>query len=113
MSLNIVALCVMISCLIIFMISIIVGITIYILRRQQWKKEYQTPIDCLNKSQPITIPKTSNYDNVTYEAFRNNVQLISSDDNDSITVKNSDDSSSYEPKIIYLGGEQQLTAIFA
>lgn len=54
----------------------------------------------------------SDYDNITYNIFRNNVQLSSSDDNDSSPMTASDECS-YEPKIVYLGGEQQLTAIFA
>jgi hypothetical protein len=96
------------------MISVILGISIYILRRQRWKKHYYPPIDsvCTKQQQQITVPTMSDYDNITYNAFRNKVQLSSSDDNDSSPITTSDDCS-YVPKIVYLGGEQQLTAIFA
>jgi hypothetical protein len=97
------------------MISIILGISICILRRQRWKKDYHPPIDPVytkQSEQQITLPTMSDYDNITYNIFRNNVQLSSSDDNDSSPMTASDECS-YEPKIVYLGGEQQLTAIFA
>jgi hypothetical protein len=99
------------------MISVILGISIYILRRQRWKKHYHQPIDSVctkqqQQQQQITVPTMSDYDNITYNVFRNNIQLSSSDDNDSSPMTTSDDCS-YEPKIVYLGGEQQLTAIFA
>ncbi|UJR09129.1 hypothetical protein I4U23_013376 [Adineta vaga] len=112
-SMNIVTISILVSCLIIFMISAILGIGIYILRRQRWKKHYHSPISSIcGKQHPMTLPAISDYDNVTYEAFRANVQLSSSDDNDSSPMTTSDECS-YEPKIVYLGGEQQLTAIFA
>ena len=112
-SLDIVTISIIVSCLVLFMISIILGISIYILRRQRWKKHYLTPIDSVcTKQQQITVPTMSDYDNVTYGVFHNNVQHSSSDDNDSSPMTTSDDYS-YEPKIVYLGGEQQLTAIFA
>lgn len=96
------------------MISAILGIGIYILRRQRWKKHYHSPISsmCAKQQHPMSLPAISDYDNVTYSAFRANVQLSSSDDNDSSPMTTSDECS-YEPKIVYLGGEQQLTAIFA
>jgi cytochrome oxidase assembly protein ShyY1 len=112
-SMNIVTIAIIVSCLIIFMISAILGIGIYILRRQRWKKHYHSPISSVcAKQQAMPVPAISDYDNVTYDAFRVNVQLSSSDDNDSSPMTTSDECS-YEPKIVYLGGEQQLTAIFA
>jgi hypothetical protein len=95
------------------MISILLGISIYILRRQRWKKHYHPPIDSLCTKQEETIlPAMSDYDNVTYEIFRKHGQLLSNEDKDNSPMTISDDCS-YEPKIVYLGGEQQLTAIFA
>ncbi|CAF1284095.1 unnamed protein product [Adineta steineri] len=112
-SMNIATISIIVSCLIIFMISAILGIGIYILRRQRWKKHYHSPISSVcAKQQQMTVPAISDYDNITYGAFRANIQLSSSDDNDSSPMTTSDDCS-YEPKIVYLGGEQQLTAIFA
>ncbi|CAF1212327.1 unnamed protein product [Rotaria sordida] len=112
-SLNIVTISIIVLCLILFMISLIVGISIYILRRQQQKNQYLAPIDsiCTNQQQ-LTLPTKCDYDNVTYKVFRNNTKLSSSDDNDSTPITTSDDCI-YEPKVVYLGGEQQLTAIFA
>ncbi|CAF1345384.1 unnamed protein product [Adineta ricciae] len=110
---NIVTISIIVSCLIIFMISAILGIGIYILRRQRWKKHYHSPMSSIcAKQHPMSLPAISDYDNVTYSAFHANVQLSSSDDNDSSPMTTSDECS-YEPKIVYLGGEQQLTAIFA
>ena len=96
------------------MVSFVLGISTCILRRQRWKKEYRSiDISFCTKRQEETIPDMSNYDNVTHRAFRNNnIQLSTSDDHDSSPMTTSDDCS-YEPKIVYLGGEQQLTAIFA
>jgi hypothetical protein len=112
-SIDIVTISIIVSCLVLFMISILLGISIYILRRQRWKKDYHSPIDSVcTKQQEKTVPTISDYDNITYGVFRNNVKLSSSDDNDSSPMTTSDDCS-YEPKIVYLGGEQQLTAIFA
>lgn len=54
----------------------------------------------------------SDYDNVTYEALRHQMQFSSSDDNDSSAMTASEQYS-YEPKVVFFGGEQQLTAIFA
>ncbi|CAF2697044.1 unnamed protein product [Rotaria sp. Silwood2] len=112
-SLDIVTISIIVSCLILFMISLVVGISIYILRRQRKKKQYLTPIDSIRAhQQQLILPTKCNYNNVTYRAFRNNTQLSSSDDNDSTPITTSDDCT-YEPKVVYLGGEQQLTAIFA
>lgn len=118
-SFDIITISIIVSCLVLFMISIMLCISIYILRHQRWKKHYHSPIDSIctkSQQQPqqhqIILPTMSDYDNITYNAFRNNVQLSSSDDNDSSPMTTSDDCS-YEPKIVYLGGEQQLTAIFA
>lgn len=112
-SLNIVTISIVVSSLIIFMISAILAIGICILRRQRWHKDYHSPIDSLCGKPPTRpVAAVSDYDNVTYDAFRANVHLSSSDDNDSSPMTTSDECS-YEPKIVYLGGEQQLTAIFA
>lgn len=118
-SFDIITISIIVSCLVLFMISIILVISIFLLRRQRWKKHYQSPIDsvCTKQEQAlhqhkIILPTMSDYDNVTYNAFRNTIQLSSSDDNDSSPMTTSDECS-YEPKIVYLGGEQQLTAIFA
>jgi len=111
---DIVTISIIVSCLVLFIISVILGISVCILRRQRRKKHYQLPIDsvCIKQQQQIIVPNMSDYDNITYDAFQNNVQLSSTDDNDSSPMTTSDDYS-YEPKIVYLGGEQQLTAIFA
>lgn len=64
----------------------------------------------------MTPPTTSDYDNVVYGVFRQNIHLSSHDDpiSDRSPFTASDTSSStYNPKIVYLGGEQQLTAIYA
>ena len=99
---------IIVFCLVLFLISIILGISICILRRQRWKKHYQSPIT----QEEIIVPTISDYDNIPYNTFRKNINLSSSDDNDSSPITTSDECS-YEPKIVYLGGEQQLTAIFA
>ncbi|CAF1683277.1 unnamed protein product, partial [Adineta ricciae] len=46
-SMNIVTISIIVSCLIIFMISAILGIGIYILRRQRWKKHYHSPMSSI------------------------------------------------------------------
>jgi hypothetical protein len=120
LSLDVVTISIIISSLILFVIVIILGISICILRRQRWKKRYHSPIDSVySKKQQTTIPTTSDYDNIIYGVFRHNIQLssgiLSSNDdsvNDSSPFTTSD-SSSYHPKIVFLGGEQQLTAIYA
>jgi len=107
---------IIVSCLGLLMISTLLGISICILRRQRWKKHYHPPIDsvCTKQQQQEEriVPAMSDYDNVTYEILGKPGQLSSSDDNDNSPMTASDDCS-YEPKIVYLGGEQQLTAIFA
>jgi hypothetical protein len=87
------------------MISILLGISIYILRRRRWKKHYH---HC-TKQEQVLVPAMSDYDNVTYEIFRKHASNEEKD-NSPMTIS---DESSYEPKVVYLGGEQQLTAIFA
>ncbi|CAF3887908.1 unnamed protein product, partial [Rotaria magnacalcarata] len=109
------------SCLILLVIIIILGISICILRRQRWKKHYDSSIDTVYKrKQQTDIPATSNYDNIIYGVFHNNVQLsstvLSSNDdnvNDSSPFTASSDSTSYNPKVVFLGGDQHLTAIYA
>jgi hypothetical protein len=104
--------------MILIVIIIILGISICILRRQRWKKPYHSSIDFVyTKKQQTNIPTTSDYDNIIYGVFRNNIQqniLSTNDDNINDTSPfNTSDSSSYRPKIVFLGGEQQLTAIYA
>ncbi|CAF0859486.1 unnamed protein product [Rotaria sordida] len=120
MSFDIVTISIIVSSLILFVIVIILGICICILRRQRWKKHYHSSSDSVyKKKQQINIPTTSNYDNIIYGVFHNNVQLssnlLSSNDdhvNDTSSFTTTD-LSSYHPKIVFLGGEQQLTAIYA
>ena len=116
LSLDIVTFLVIVCCLILFMISILLGLGLYLLRRQRWRKHYQPPLETIRttttKQPAATVPTASDYDNVVYRAFRSNVQVSSSDDNDSSAMTTSENGS-YEPKIVFLGGEQQLTAIFA
>lgn len=69
-------------------------------------------IICTKQQHHSSLPAKVDYDNINYDSFRNNIQFSSSDDNDSTPMTASDDCT-YEPKIVYLGGEQQLTAIFA
>ncbi|CAF0771091.1 unnamed protein product [Rotaria sp. Silwood1] len=120
MSFDIVTISIIVSCLILFVIVVILGISICILRRQRWKKHYHSSNDSVyKKKQQTNIPTTSNYDNIIYGVFHNNVQLSStllSSNNDNVNdilPFNITDSSSYNPKIVFLGGEQQLTAIYA
>lgn len=104
-SLDIVTISIIVACLVLFLISLILVISIYILRRQYWKKQtHQT----LFTDERLTSRSKSDYDNVIYDALKKNLQ----DDNDRTPMTTSDDYS-YEPKIVYLGGEEQLTAIFA
>jgi len=116
MSFDIITISIIISSLILTGIIIILGISICILRRQRCKKRYHSSIDCVyKKKQQVNIPTTSDYDNVVYGVFRNNIQFSSINDenvNDSSPFSLSD-SASYRPKIVFLGGEQQLTAIYA
>lgn len=114
-SFDTITLTIILSSFILLFISILLTIALCILHRQRWKKDYHSPLDssiCQKSDQNDTIvPNSSNYDNVTYDAFRQNVHLSSNnnDDNDN----NHHKQNIYEPKIVYLGGEQQLTAIFA
>ena len=102
------------------MIITILGVSLYILHQQQWKKGHCSSIDSVyNKKQQINIPTRSNYDNIIYGVFHNNVQLsstiLSSNDdnfNDTSPFTASGSSACY-PKIVFLGGEEQLTAIYA
>ena len=117
MSLDIVTISIIVSSVILFVIVIILGISICVLRRQRWKQRSHSSINSVyKKKQQLTPPITSDYDNVVYGVFRQNVHLSSADDplNDHLPFTASDSSSlSYNPKIVYLGGEQQLTAIYA
>ena len=91
---------IIVACLVLFLISLILVFSIYILRRQYWKKQtHQT----LFTDEHLTSRSKSDYDNVIYDALKKN---------DRTPMTTSDDYS-YEPKIVYLGGEEQLTAIFA
>ncbi|CAF3365842.1 unnamed protein product [Rotaria socialis] len=114
-SIHIVTMAIIVSCLFLLTISLILGISIYILRRQRVKENYHAPLEVIctkQQQQRLTLPAKTDYDNSTYDSFRTNIQLSSSDDNDSTPMTTSDDCT-YEPKIVYLGGEQKLTAIFA
>lgn len=119
-SLDTTTISIIISSLILFIIITILVISVCILRRRRWKKHYHSSIESVyTKQQQINIPTTSNYDNIIYGVFHNNVQLssnaLSSNDvnvNDTSPFT-STDSSAYNPKIVFLGGEQQLTAIYA
>ena len=120
LSFDLVSVSIIVSSLILIIIIIILAISIYILRRQRWKKRYHSSIDCVYKKQQQTnIPTTSEYDNIVYGVFQHNVQLSSTrlssnDDNiNDYSPFTASDSSSYHPKIVFLGGEQQLTAIYA
>ncbi len=119
-SFDIVTISIIVSSLILFVIMIILGVSICILRRRRWKKDYHSSIDTVyKKAQQTHIPTTSDYDNIVYGVFHNNVQLSSrilsfNDDNINDTSPfTTSDLSSYNPKIVFLGGEEQLTAIYA
>jgi hypothetical protein len=117
MSFDIVTISIIISSIILIVIIIILAISICILRRQRWKKDYHSSIDSVyKKKQQTNIPITSDYDNIIYGVFHNNVNLSSTQDeniNDTSPFDTSDSSLSYRPKIVFLGGEEQLTAIYA
>jgi len=120
MSFDMITISIIVSSIILIVIIIILAISICILRRQRWKKRYHSSIDSVyRKTQQTNNPITSDYDNIIYGGFRNNLQFSSNrlpnnDDNISDTSPfNTSDSSSYRPKIVFLGGEQQLTAIYA
>jgi hypothetical protein len=120
LSFDIVTISIIVSSVIFLVIIIILGISIYILRRRRWNKRYHSSIDCVyKKKQQTKIPTTSEYDNIIYGVFRHNVQLSSTllssnDDNiNETSTFTTSDSSSYHPKVVFLGGEQQLTAIYA
>lgn len=85
-----------ISCSIFLLIIILIlTICICLLRRQSKTTHDETP----------TIPITSDYDNIVYGLYRENTT-------DRLTC-NRDDTMIYQPKIVFLGGEEQLTAIYA
>ncbi|CAF1430008.1 unnamed protein product [Adineta steineri] len=121
LSLDIITISIIVASLILFVIIIILVVSMYLLRRHRWKKHYHSSIDRVykKKRQQTNIPTTSDYDNVIYGVFRNNVQVSSrivSSNDDTITDSSpftTSDSTSYHPKIVFLGGEQQLTAIYA
>ncbi len=120
MSFDIVTISIIVSSIILFLIVIILGISICVLRRQRWKKRYHSSNDFVYpKKQQTTVPTTSDYDNIIYGVFHNNVQLssniLSSNDDyiNDTSPFNITDSSIYRPKIVFLGGEEQLTAIYA
>jgi hypothetical protein len=116
MSFDLVTISIIVASIILCGIIIILIISICILRRQRWKKRSHSSIDTMYniKKQQIILPTTSDYDNIIYGVFRNNIQLSTNDENINDTSPfNISDSSSYHPKIVFLGGEQQLTAIYA
>lgn len=122
---------IIISSFVLLFISILLTLVLCIFHRQRWKKDYHSPLDTTDKKDVI-VPNSSNYDNVTYDVFKQNMHLSSAnnnnnnnnndggddDDDDDGNNNDNDDQQQqqqciYEPKIVYLGGEQQLTAIFA
>lgn len=107
-SLDIVTISIIVACLVLFLISLILVISIYILRRQHWKK--QTIDQTIFTNESLISTRKSDYDNVIYDALKRKNHLP--EDNDRTPMTTSDDYS-YEPKIVYLGGDEQLTAIFA
>ena len=100
---------IVVSSLALLLLSIIFGVSVCILRRHRRKTYYHAPLESLGTTKEPTL---SDYDNVTYEALRHQMQFSSSDDNDSSAMTSSEQYS-YEPKVVFFGGEQQLTAIFA
>jgi hypothetical protein len=114
-SLDIITISIVVSSSILLLIVIVLTISLCILRQQRWKQRSHLSINSIDvKKQQITSPTTSDYDNITYGVFRQNVHLSAIDEsiNDRSTFATTD-SSSYNPKVVYLGGEQQLTAIYA
>ena len=77
-------------------------------RRQRWKKRrsHSSMPPVLRKKQEINLPMASDYDNVVYGVFHHQVQSPSNEDN-------YNDRTAYHPKIVFLGGDEQLTAIYA
>jgi len=116
-SFDVITISIFISSIILFVIMFMLGISIYILRRQRRKKHYLSSIDSVYKrKQQTNIPITSDYDNIIYGVFHNNAQCSSSvlsTNDDNINDTSPFNTSSYRPKIVFLGGEQQLTAIYA
>jgi len=86
-----------ISCSILLLLLILIlTICLCILRRKS---------QITNKSNPPTISASSDYDNIVYGLYRDNI-------NDRLTCDR-DDTMIYQPKIVFLGGDEQLTAIYA
>ena len=111
---------IIVSSLILFVIILILAGSVYMLRRRRWKKHYHSSIDPVYKRrQQTNLPTSSDYDNIIYGVFRNNVQLSSrilSSNDDQVTDTSpftTTESPSYHPKIVSLGAQQQLTAIYA
>ncbi|CAF0850570.1 unnamed protein product [Adineta ricciae] len=120
LSFDMITISIIVSSLILFVIILILAGSVYMLRRRRWKKHYHSSIDPVYKRrQQTNLPTSSDYDNIIYGVFRNNVQLSSrilSSNDDQVTDTSpftTTESPSYHPKIVYLGGEQQLTAIYA
>ena len=107
-SLEFVTLIVISVSIILSMISLIFAVIICILRRQRKKQQYQAPIESTCQSRnPVQVA------NDDYENYHHEIQLSISEDKDSSSVVTRSDPSAYEPRVLFLGGEQQLTAIFA
>jgi hypothetical protein len=102
------------SCRSLFLLlSMIFGVSVCILRRHRMKTCYHALMEPLGTMKhALARPTIIDYDNVTYEALRHQMQFSSSDDNDSSTMTASEQYS-YESKAVFFGGEQQLTAISA
>jgi hypothetical protein len=102
---------IIVLCVILCLISLTFGMTLCLIRYQRWRKHYHPPVETISTGKKL-VP-TSNYDNLTYDAFRRHVQQSSSQDDDHGTSMITSDSCFYQPQVVFLGGEQQLTAIFA
>lgn len=112
---------IIVACFVLFLISLILVISIYIFRRQHWKKNSRRTHRSLPLHQtlfkdelPLTSPSKSDYDNVIYDAFKkSSLSPSTTDGEQNRSPMSTSDDYSYEPKIVYLGGDEQLTAIFA
>lgn len=108
LSFDLLSISISISSIILLGIILILSISLCILRRQRWKK--RSPPVQVKKQVDNHLPTTSDYDNVVYGVFRHHVQSPS---NENPTSFHNNDPNSYHPKIVFLGGDEQLTAIYA
>ena len=122
LSWNLLVISIVISSGILAVIILLLSISLCLLRRRQGRKETShSSLNSVykNKDEEAIIqsptaavalagPTSSDYDNIIYGIFRQNVHLSRADEN-----KLERSSTPYNPKVVYLGGEQQLTAIYA